>query len=503
MKIIEDYQQLSKSKLWALQEKAYTEFGPQAWSEKGVPFYITSNPLTVKKYVAVTLGYIRDIINNKTFDSAHPLYIFDLGAGSGRFGYLFTKYLLEAVEKLYANKIRFKYVMTDMVKQNISFLEEHPSVKPLIEKGVIDFAYYKHDQNDPLLLRLSKETLSQLINPAVIIGNYFFDTIPQDFFRVKEGVLEEGKISLHTTVDEVDSESSSIIEHLESRYKYSAVEHPEHYYLEYPDLNNVLVEYKTRFNNIPLFFPFGSSLVLRYFQKLTNNRLLMLVGDQGVATPEQMRALSEPRIDKHGTFSMPVCYHAIKTYIELQCGAGMLTTHSDPTFIVMAGVIGEHATEFRETSYAFTEHMDGFEPKDYWLFVEEAEKHLEDCSLEQLLLLLKLGHWDPINFHTFFPYLHEKMQHASTIIDLIGITDEIYAQFYPVMKEEGNFLINLGVICFELKDYKKSLFYFQEALQLMGEGELVLKNISACYAKMGMTPEALKYLDKAGKVGKH
>ncbi len=56
--ILEEDQRLSQSLLWKLQETAYGQFGIQAWSCQGVPFYITSNSYTAKCYAHVALGFL-------------------------------------------------------------------------------------------------------------------------------------------------------------------------------------------------------------------------------------------------------------------------------------------------------------------------------------------------------------------------------------------------------------------------------------------------------------
>ncbi|MEC7838530.1 MAG: tetratricopeptide repeat protein [Chlamydiota bacterium] len=499
---IEENKRLSESKLWELQEKAYTQYGPEAWADKGVPFYITSSPYTAKKYASVVLGYVRDVIRNKQLHPEKPIYIFDLGAGSGRFGYLFVQFFLKAIRQLYGNKLQFKYVMTDLVQENIESWKKHELLQSFINEGVMDFALYKHDQSASLELAISGENLTKLVNPAVIIGNYFFDTIPQDFFRVKAGCLEEGRVSLQTENHEIAQDDPAIIEHLVSTCVYTPIIDPGSYYPNDPDLNAVLLDYMQNVDELPLPFPLGAFQSIKYFDKLAEGRLLVLVGDQGVATEGQMLELNEPRIDKHGTFSMPVSYHSIKKYFDMRGGVGYLTTFSDPTFVVLAGVLGGDHIYSRETAFAFEENIDRFEPKDYWHLIEASEEQMKEYSIEHILYLLKLGYWDPVNFHSFFLHIHGKIADAPSWIksELPLIVDELYRQFFPISKEEVGFIINLGVVCFEVKDYAKALDYFERAHSFAGDDPLVYRNISACHAKMGNTLEAFRYLDIAKKL---
>jgi len=500
--VLEENKRFSESLLWTLQKNAYEAFGPQAWVDQGVPSYLTSNPWTARKYAGVTLGYIRDCLSKGLIDSAEPLYIFDLGAGSGRFGYIYLKYLLDAVQKLFKGRITLKYVMTDIVKSNIDFIMTHPYLKPYVEQGILDCAFFRHDQSETLHLIHGKSELGSTKNPAVIIGNYFFDTIPQDYFLVRDGKLEEGRISLYVEGPVSDKTDPALIQRLERKFTYTKLDELPSYYEQDPELNTVLKEYVEKQDNIPLLFPIGAFQVIKYFQKLTQNRLLVIAGDQGVSTIEQMRKLGEPRIDKHGTFSIPVCYHALKTYFDVHNGVGLLTDFSNPLFTVMSGVFSGAGDSWPETVFAFGENIDFFEPKDYWNLVEFTEKATQNMTLDHLILLLKLGYWDPINFYAFFQSIRERLAVASDEQkrDLSVIVDKLFEQFYPVSKEEGGFIINLGVVCFEIGRYRKAIEYFEKAIEWSGASASVYRNIAACYAKQSLGLKALEYIDKAEKL---
>lgn len=501
-KIIEENRRFSESMLWELQRRAYMEFGPDAWADKGVPSYLTSNPFTVKQYIKVAHGFLRDSIRNKIIDRKAPLYIFDLGAGSGRFGYLFLRQFLELVRHLYGNALQVRYIMTDIVEVNLTFLKEHPFLRPYIDQGILDFAMFAHDRRDPMKLMVSGETVKELVNPAIVIANYFFDTIPQDLFRIHEGVLQEGRISLFVDDESLIVEDVSIIEHLKAQYTYVPIVDVDKYYIQTSGLNAVLAEYIEHFNDMTFLFPLGAFQAIRYFQNLTKGKLLLLGGDQGVVTGEQVQSWGEPRIDKHGTFSIPVSYHAIATYVRQQGGFPLMTSFPDPIFVVMSAVFGGTEHDFRETTLAFEQSLNSFEPKDYWKMATLEEKDLESMELDSLILILKFGGWDPINFVTFFESIRAKLLNAplekqEAFSDVI---DRIFENYYPVSKSEGNFILNLGVLSFDIGEYRKALTFFEKALEVMGPSALVYRNISACYAKMSCPHEAFQFLSKANKM---
>lgn len=487
--ILENAERLSKSILWEMQHTAYCQFGPEAWTQKGVPSYITSNPFTTHKFAQVVLGYLKDCsAPNATnpIDLSHPVYLFDIGAGSGRFAFLFLKTLTAL---LTIPDLKICYVMTDIAEKNIAFWQQHPYLKPFLESGILDVAYYHSEQEEPLQLLYNKKTLTQkdIKNPIIVIANYFFDTIPQDLFRLKNGHLEEGRISISidpkVVIGSPDKSNPNVIPHLTCSYTYEPILDSSNYY-SHPLLNTLLNMYSEQFDNIPFLFPIGAFESIQYFSKLSKNKMCLLAGDQGVCTPIQIENWGEPKISRHGTLSIPVNYHAIAKYFTIQTGLGLLTTYSDPQFVVMTGVLG--GSHFPETITAFMSHLDSFEPCDFWKLVNCAESETKTLSLEFILLLLKLGYWDPMilnslynNIRTLTPNLSPNLQQQLKLA-----INNVWNNYYPVGSEGGHFIMNLGVLLFELEDYPAALACFKHSLELMGPDPQLLQNISACMAKM-------------------
>lgn len=489
--IIEKNKRMSKSMLWKLQSAAYCQFGPNAWSLQGVPFYVTSNPFTARTYAQIVLGYLRDCIAKEgaaSIDLSKPLYIFDLGAGTGRFGYLFLKELKKLLITSDLLKIKLCYVMTDIAEQNIAFLQNHPSLQSFIKEGLLDFSYFHHADQKPLQLLLQKQALGQksIVNPVILIGNYFFDTIPQDLFLQSGGKLKEGRVSIaidrppQEFGDPIDS-NPSLISHMQCAFDYAEIENVEDYYPDCGNLSNFLQHYAQLFPSASFQFPIGAFQTIQYFSMLCQKSLLLLAGDQGVASEEQVLQY-EPAISLHGTFSIPVNYHAISHYFRRAGGFGLLTSFPDKNFVVIAAVLGGKEMAFLETALAFRTCMDYFEPADYWKIGNFSESGCRNASLEHLFLLLKLGNWDPLLFHTFFNRIQKLAPQASREerFKLQKCIGYVFENFYPVCLEEGNFIMNLGVILFLIGSYQEALVFFQRSLDIMGSTPMLQSNINAC-----------------------
>ncbi|MGA8164396.1 MAG: tetratricopeptide repeat protein [Waddliaceae bacterium] len=506
MATLEKEKRLSESLLWKLQTNAYRQFGPEAWSKKQVPFYITSNPLIAKQFAHVILGYIRDCLKPEAktpIDPSETLYLFDLGAGSGRLSYLLLKHLLHLLDQVFPRTLNLCYVMTDMVESTIESWQQHPLLQPFFENKQMDCACYCHDHQSPLQLIRSGKMLTQetVRNPIILIGTYYFDTIPQDLFRANNGQIEEGRITI--TVQDKDEAieklDPSLIIKCKSRYDYFPIRQVDQYYPQQPKLNAILLEYAQLFAHAPFLFPIGGFTSLEYFSALSRGRLLLLAGDQGVCTKEQIAEWGEPSIFKHSSFSMAVSYHAIARYFRNEGGAGLLTTFSAPKFVIISGILGGSADHFPETRLAFTENIDAFEPLDYWQLTNLTPAEVEKLPLKNLLGFLKLGRWDPINFHLFFPSIRQKLpsEKKSVQKQFLSAIHRVWEQFYSVDPGEGDFAMNLGVLLFEMEEYSDALLFFQRALEMGGENKILLMNLSKCCRVLGDDSAAKTYFDQA------
>lgn len=503
-KILESEKRLSHSVLWDLQQKAYREFGIKAWSQHGVPSYITSNSFTARCYAHVVLGFIRDCLAKKLLDISHPIYLLDLGAGSGRFAYLFLQELLSLFDIDSFSDVKICYVLTDIVESNLTFLQNHALLQPYFQRGILDCAYYHHAQKEPIYLMLHQVKLdaSSLVNPLILIANYFFDTIPQDLFRMEHGVLKEGRIELELSQDEkLASPTSSdpfLINHLKYKYTYHPIAAPKTYYAE-PYLNASLQEYSKELEGYSFLFPIGALQVLKTFIEWTNSRFLLLAGDQGVCSLEQVRQGGEPKISLHGSFSIAVSYYSLGAFLNGQGGEVLMNSMSDPTFVNMGAILDKDGRKFTETALAFRNHLASFTPVDFWKIVSLTEEKWPSAPLDQLLLLIKLGNWDAMTLYAFFGRIRALLSGATNEQkqQLKQIIDEVSKRFYPISPDNGDFILNLGVLLFEMHYYREALEYFKNSMTITGPKPAAFKNMAACYQMLGDKKAAQEYLQQA------
>ncbi|MCB1118814.1 MAG: SAM-dependent methyltransferase [Chlamydiia bacterium] len=438
----------SQSQIWELQLLAYRAFGLEAWSKEGVPFYVTSNPWIAKQYALVVAGFLEDR------DPKETVTIFDLGAGTGKFAYLFLKTFFEMVP---AAPIR--YVMTDTVAANRTFLQEHPKLKEFGD--VIEVVDFHHAQKEPPV---------PFTGPCVVIANYFFNIIPQDYYKIEAGKLYEGQLVIET--DWEDLTDPHLIQHLTTSFAYAPFDSKT---ISKEDLE-ILRGYEKELKNSHFFYPRPAFDVLRLF----GEDLLLLSADQGLATLQQMEQAPPPRISVQGCLSLPVCYEAMARFFVQQGGISLLPSNPSTAFIPFAGILGE--CPFPKTARAYKEGIAAFEPIDYVNLITYILKECPQPSLDLLNTLLKLGMSDGVNFHTFFESIRKVLPTASQTAkeSLKHHIQTAVDTFYPIAPDDGNFLLNLGVLLFEMGDRPAAKALFQQAQKWGADPQLVSKNINAC-----------------------
>lgn len=505
-RILETSSRLSKSILWNLQREAYCRLGPGAWSRKGVPFYITSNPYIAHQYAQVVWGYLKDCLQQSFLDPQQPVFIFDLGAGSGRFAYLFLKSLNGILSSLPHSNLHIRYIMTDIASANILFWETHPYLQDLIRCQTIDFAYFSHSgKKNEIKTVLNEEILTQetIHNPIVVIGNYFFDTIPQDLFLAKNRSILEGRVTL--SVEQNDNtchladDDPDLIHYLKLAFDYAPIENLSNYYPDNPLLGNILKNYAEKFDNIPFLFPEGAFKVIDFFAELSNHRMLLLAADQGRCTEEQLVRHASPFLAKHFSFSFDVNYHAIATYFSRIGGTSLLTSYPEPNLAVTASLLGPSSSNFAETRLSFKCYVDNFEPNDYYRLLHLTEKEWSVPSIEFILLLIKMGHFDHYPFYHYFQLIRDNLPRSEISVreKLAAFIMKVLHQFFPVGKEEAGYVMNLGVLLCDLHYWKEAMECFDRAIEINPSMALIYENMAICLENLQEHDSAIKFRQKA------
>src|SRR5438132_8998 len=140
MYVLESGMPLAQSMVWQLQRTFYADQGVAAWSQSGVPQSITNSPIIARAYARIVLGFLRDM--SAELNPNEPVYIVELGAGSGRFAYRFLKAFTALREETSDADQRFTYVLTDAAPSVLDYWRDNPRLQPFVAAGVLDFAHF-------------------------------------------------------------------------------------------------------------------------------------------------------------------------------------------------------------------------------------------------------------------------------------------------------------------------------------------------------------------------
>ena len=255
-----------------------------------------------------------------TSTSTEPLYIAELGAGSGKFSF----YMLQALNAMQDGcdfpLSKIVYVMTDFTESNFTFWKDHPGLAPFIESGQLDIAIFDAVNDTSITLHHSKVTIAPgtVKNPLCVVANYLFDTLCHDIFQVEQMKLKEGLISVGSKrAEEPDPLDPEIIKRFDNHFKYDEID--DDYYAtedsDAPHFRRILHWYRDHFGSsltgASILLPIGAAAPLRRLTAFSDGRCIVISGDKGNNNPEQFRGLMDPHIAVHGSFSVMVNYHAV------------------------------------------------------------------------------------------------------------------------------------------------------------------------------------------------
>jgi len=403
---------LSHSHVWKLQENAYKQYGMNAWATEGVPQFPTSNPWTAIRAARLVAAYLE-----KAKAAECPI-VWDLGAGSGRFAYLF----LQAYR---GPPIR--YIMTDIVPANVEFWKNNAQLRPYFEAGILE-------------ARLQEARAPfEFSSIAVAFAHYFFDTIPQDYYRVEKGQLQEGKITLTTPHEVIDREDPRLIPSLSLTAHFEPAAHPL--------LTAAQLE---EWEGHAFFYPTYALQVLDHLYDATSGHFLLLAGDQGTPIPATLPL----DMAKHGTFSTAVAYPLIADWFQQKGGEVWLNPYAGETFVPFIGLFQGTSKTWENIERDFV----SFDMSDFLALL----LWMKEPPFPLFLRLLKCAHHDPVVLLTHFEQIRQALSTATEreknqLRDMLPL---VYQYCYPLGPVDGEAIMNIGVIAYELGDLKQARAFF-------------------------------------------
>lgn len=506
--VLEHNQRLSRSLLWSRQRAFYEHQGIEAWRQGIIPNFITSNPVIGRAYAQVVLGWMRDWCGGSRSASGRlsapepgqPFYLVELGAGAGRFAFHF----LEAFRRLHARSqlrdVAFRYVMADLPERNLEFWLSHPRLHPFLEEGLLDVARFDAEHDEQLVLRRAGTVLAPgtVANPLAVVANYFFDSISQDAFTLRDGVLHECLVSVSSPRPESEVEAADFLEQATVSFEDHEVRGACYGDAE---LDGLLEGYRERLDETTFLFPSGALRCLRRLQRLSGDRLLLLSGDKGHASEDELRErASGVSLVRHGgAFSLMVNYDAIGRYFRLRDGHVLRPIHRHKLLHVGAFLLGQPPDGHGETELAYEEAIERFGPDDYSTLFERMKQHLEAMTLEELLAHLRWSGWDPGLLMMGFSQWMAHAEAASEPLrqEVCWAIQQVWETDYPLGGTEDDLAFHLGMLLYVMDRPAEALTFFEHSLRQYDQEPGTYFNQGMCHVRLRDDARALECFERA------
>ncbi len=488
--VLEKNAPLSSSLIWRLQRDFYAQRGLKAWNEDLVPSYITNNPFIAEIYAGIVAAFLQDCMSRPQRDSSPPspeipLRILELGAGTGKFSYLFLRKLTALLRNNNIPLHLVRYCMTDTAESLITEWRENAYLQEFVSTGVLEFEVFQAGQKYP----------REANGPLVVIANYVFDSLPQDAFAIENGGIHE----ILVTTSAAANAANPYLKDLRFSYQNSAIAQPR-----YADDSwiGILDQYRTRLSTATVLFPGSALQTLQQLSSSSDGRMLVLVADKGI-THEEDWALAprEPALEFHAggrCFSQQVNFDAIGKYFLGKGGDALVPSKHFTSLNLCAFIQRNPGDDFPATRKAYEQAISVFGPDDLFAIMTWLNAYLEEISLSQALALLRLTRWDTIAFVRLFPVIARQARNATAErIDLRDAVLNTWENHFPLTKDEHVLAFYCGVILLELRFFEEAYSMFRKSQQLFAPSATTSYNLGLCCLGLGRSREALELMREA------
>ena len=493
---------LSSSVIWRLQRDFYVQRGLRAWIEDSVPSYITNNPFIAEIYAGIVAGFLSDCMNLSQKEATpispeNPLRILELGAGTGKFSFLFLR---KFTQLLQARKIPpqiVRYSMADCSESLLAEWRANRCLTEFVKAGILEFQLHRAEEDASSGAAANSP---QATGPLVVIANYVFDSLPQDAFIIAGGEISEALVTAtRVNVGATASEGAPKPSDLQLSFKNVPV--PSGRYPE-KSWNEILEHYRSRLSAATVLFPCTALGLLQQLSQSSDGRMLVLAADKGFVREEDLTLLQgPPHLEFHASgncFSQTVNFDAITRYFYGLGGDWLLPQKHFSSLNICAFIARRPEDEFPATRKSYEHALAGFGPDDLFALMSWLNAHLEEVSMVQALAVLRLTRWDTTALLRLFPVIARQLR---TVVgerhDLRQAVFDTWANHYPVTPADNLLAFNCGAILLELRFFAEALPFFKLSEQVLGRTATTSYNLGLCALGLGRSSDALAYMTEA------
>lgn len=496
-----DAERLSDCLLWSLQRRFFESQGIRAWRDEIVPDYITTNPVVADCVATQIVAFLRDWRDKpgNRLDPQAPIYVVELGAGAGRFGFRCAQRLHTLLSEQLRG-MRSVYVMTEVANSTITYWREHRRLRPLLQEGLLDFAYF--DATTPGELQLIEHALAldaaALVNPLVVVANYVFDSLPNDGFAVENSQLYENLVHV-TAPSSPESDAAETsgrrngLDDLDLTWERTKAS-PQPYRSA---LHNDILEERRALGDGAFLYPIAAMECIDHFRTLSHDRVAFLVADKGYHTASELLGRPDTKIAHHGSVSVMVNFHALAEYTRRLGGCVLQPGEPADNLVVADYVFGLGHGECTNLRQAYSEGVEDWGPDAFFTFKRMLRQHYASMNVEQLLDVLRVSHADERIFRSCLPHLLAQLE-QTTAVERELIRDmvwQVWKTHLPIATDD-DIAFSVGVVLFRLGWPAEALELFEESMRVCGPDASATYNIAMCYAALGRTRVARGWLEK-------
>jgi hypothetical protein len=472
------YRRLSESPLWAAQRRFYERAGIEAWRTAIVPHHVTNNVALAAAYARIVLGFLRDT------PQRGPLYVIELGAGSGRFAFLFLRALETMARCVRPADIPVRYVMTDVAEATIGFWRTHEALVPFVRSGRLDFARFDANRDGVLHLERERRTIAPGTPAAriVVIANYVFGALGQDAFAVRAGRIHEYLVAA-TPAHRRNTADVSLSWRVGTRTTAPYAE---------SDFNAILRDYAGPLIAGRVLFPIGALRCLARLVSLARDGLLVLAADRGTArASDAVTRAVDLEAARHGALSFPVSFHALRAWLTRRGGVPLRPPHAHRHVHVAAFLLGPRGRAWRATRRAYAKAVAGGGPDALYAARRDLATRVRPLSPRALLSLMRSGGPDPRVVAECVRPLWPHVADADAPLrrDIRIAILAAWPNYYH-LGEPYDLPFTFGLVLYAVRAYDEARALFAESVRLYGDDAATHWNLGLCYVALGKPDHA-------------
>jgi tetratricopeptide (TPR) repeat protein len=503
--VLEKEVPISQSLIWRWQRESYAQRGLKSWTEDMVPQFITNNPFFAEIYARMVFSFIGDYSALKDNDSRcpsarNPLRILELGAGIGKFAFLFLRQLEALLRSKDISLDIVRYCMSDCSGSLLEAWRTNELLSEFFDRGILQFELL--DASGEISSRFVRgdgsETIEHPPSPLLVIANYVFDSLPHDAFVIKDGQIFELRQTTTAVRQDAGNHPPEALSRL--NFSYTNADTAASHYGEHA-WNSILDLYGRRLPAATVLFPRETLKILEALREFAGGTMLVLAADKGYVHEDSL-LLSQgaPTYEFHSAncLSQMVNFDAIAKYFEAVGGEAFLPEKHSSGLHICAFLQHRPGAQFPDLKARCRETQSALGPDDLFALLAWLNPHMEEMSVPQILALLRLSRWDPTTLIRLFPVLARQIRTVfAERNDLRNAVLDTWANHFPVSLGDNILAFYCGVLLLELRFFEEANSMFNHSQRLLGPSASNSYNLGLCRLGLGQPSEALALMVEA------